>query len=118
MVVVHVCTLARIGYHAMLDEEEGRLFRAGLAAQKMFKALAQGQNVLVNCAHGVHRTGSMIVLWMSLPKHMPSSKEDWHRILRSGYEDFARGRGLQARATHRHDYEQEVGPHGTLATTF
>jgi protein tyrosine phosphatase len=107
-----------IAFHANLDCRDGLLGRAALAAKKISATLAQGQNVLVHCAHGVHRTGSMICLWQTLLKDMPGSTEEWHQMLRSSYEDFAVGRRLQARSTRRHNYEAEVGPCGTQSNHF
>ena len=50
-----------------LSWNDGRYMdRVEIALPRIAFALARGQNILVHCAHGVHRSGSFVVLFLAL----------------------------------------------------
>ena len=81
--------------------------------ETMTSFLYSGQNVLVHCLHGLHRTGSLIVLWLALGlvgEEGVADKQGWLRKLTEAWETWKRGRQLrQATLDDRRgrDYESE-----------
>ena len=50
--------------HIVLNSHDGRyLDRVEMALPRVASALARGENILVHCAHGIHRSGSFVVLF-------------------------------------------------------
>ena len=49
-----------------LNSNDGRYKdRAEIALPRVAFALARGKNILVHCAHGVHRSGSFVVFFLA-----------------------------------------------------
>ena len=77
------------------------------------KASAGGERVLVHCKHGIHRSGSFMVLVLALVivlrdiYHGTRHPCEWPDALEQAWNFWARKRGLADIEHHGHDYEQE-----------
>ena len=64
--VIH-CLNTGQGKIVGLNSNDGRYMdRVEIALPRVAFALARGKNILVHCAHGVHRSGSFVVLLLAL----------------------------------------------------
>ena len=81
--------------------------------ETMTSFLYSGQNVLVHCQHGLHRTGSLIVLWLALGlvgEEGVADNQGWLNKLTEAWETWKRGRQLRQAALddrRGRDYESE-----------
>ena len=65
-----------------MNSNDGRYMdRVEIALPRVAFALARGKNILVHCAHGVHRSGSFVVLFLSLIlrlRFLGEASPGWH----------------------------------------
>ena len=77
------------------------------------ETMYSGGHVLVHCQHGLHRTGSLIVLWLAVGLAAGEGLENmshWHQLMEEAWATWSLGRDLQLAAVSckkRRDYAQE-----------
>ena len=76
---------------------------------KVAYALARGQAVLVHCAHGVHRSGSFVVLFLDLMLRLAYAGEqfNWDDLVARAWSFWNKKRDLESRNFGNHDLVQE-----------
>ena len=68
------------------------------AVRLLTDTLYSGGHVLVHCQHGLHRTGSLIVLWLAVGLAAGDGLENmsnWHQLMEEAWTTWSLGRDLQ-----------------------
>ena len=87
--------------------------RVETCVRKIGESLGRGEAILIHCAHGIHRSGSFMVLILALFITLHdiyegiNSHTEWPHALEKAWEFWSTQRGLRLRSSHHHDYEQE-----------
>ena len=87
--------------------------RVETCVRKIGESLGRGEAILIHCAHGIHRSGSFVVLILALFITLHDIYEDisphteWPHALEKAWGFWSTQRGLRLRSSHHHDYEQE-----------
>ena len=84
-----------------------------LVVLAVHEAAGKGDDILVHCRHGIHRSGSFVVLVLALFILLHeiyngiSPHSELYDVLNQAWLFWAQRRDLASRSDHRHDYEAE-----------
>ena len=96
-----------------MDDVDGLRGRVETCLGLVGEAIGKGDNILVHCKHGIHRSGSFVVLVLALflvlhdVYNGNGPHTAWHDALAKAWHFWERRRDLASRSDHIHDYEAE-----------